>query len=86
MTRLFCFTAEWCAPCRKFGPSLTKEAEDLGLIVNRLDIDAAPEAAHAMSVMSVPTVIAVRAGQIVDRFGYLGPVALRERLSSLMET
>lgn len=83
MIRLLYFTAEWCSPCRKFGPSLQQEAGALGLELHHVDIDANPGLAQAHSVMSVPTVIAVRAGAQIDRFGYLSPAALRERLQQI---
>lgn len=84
-TLIFYFSAEWCQPCRRFGPLLTKEAADRGLELDKRDIDteAGARAAKTFGVMSVPTVVAVRAGQIVDRFGYMPAPQLRERLDAL---
>lgn len=84
-TRLFYYSAQWCQPCRKFGPLLAEEAEARGLELDKRDIDTdeGASAAQVFSVMSVPTVVAVRAGQIVDRFGYMPAPQLRERLDAL---
>lgn len=85
--RLYYFTAAWCSPCRKFGPVLINEAADRGLELVRVDLDNDTAGlAHAFSVMTVPTVVVLRSGEIVDRFGNLGPNALRDRLTALATT
>lgn len=84
--RLVYFTADWCQPCRKFGPLLTAEAAARGLPVERVDIDTRTDAARAYSVMSVPTVVVLSsAGQMVDRFGSMPAYDLRARLDAVKE-
>ncbi|MFG3710101.1 thioredoxin family protein [Micromonospora sp. NPDC047730] len=84
-TRFFYFSAEWCQPCKRFGPLLTTELADRGLELVKCDIDTdgGAVAARTFGVMSVPKVLAVRAGQVVDDFGYMPATALRERLDAL---
>ncbi|RLK22668.1 thioredoxin 1 [Micromonospora sp. M71_S20] len=84
MTRILYFTAPWCVPCRKFGPMLDVQARARDLPVQRLDIDedAAGRVALALDVQSVPTVIVESDGEVVDRFGALSPIALRDRLEA----
>ncbi|MFI7069524.1 thioredoxin family protein [Micromonospora sediminicola] len=82
MTRILYFTAEWCGPCRKFGPVLAAQASARCLDVERVDIDADPGLAQAHNVMSVPTVVVVTDGEAVDRFGAIAPTALRDRLEA----
>lgn len=83
MIRILYFTAAWCGPCRSFGPLLYRVADAQLLAVERVDIDANPGLAQAHGVMSVPTVVVVRDGETVDRFGALPPLALRDRLDAL---
>lgn len=82
MTHVLYFTAAWCGPCRKFGPALEVQARTQGVPVERVDIDANPGLAQAHNVMSVPTVVVVRDGEAIDRFGALTPTALRDRLEA----
>ncbi|GAA2843992.1 thioredoxin [Actinoplanes cyaneus] len=82
MTLLAYFSAPWCAPCRKFGPLLTAEAQARGLSVQRFDVDRDARTSAQNGITSVPTVLVWRDGQVVDRFGQLPPAALRERLEA----
>uniref|UniRef100_UPI00398E4094 thioredoxin, mitochondrial n=1 Tax=Pristiophorus japonicus TaxID=55135 RepID=UPI00398E4094 len=64
------FHATWCAPCRVLGPRLEKMvAKQQGKIVMaKVDIDDHTDLALEYKVTVVPTVIAVKDGDIVDRF------------------
>lgn len=81
--RLAYFTAKWCGPCRQFGPLLEREAEARGLPVDKIDIDENTELTMRFQIISVPTVIAVEAGEVADRFGFMRPLELRQRLDAL---
>jgi thioredoxin 1 len=84
MIKLIYFTASWCGPCRTFGPLLTREAEAAEMAVQRVDLaDDLDELARTHRVTSVPTVIVVRDGEPVDRFGALSASALRSRLAGI---
>ncbi len=64
--------AEWCGPCKQLGPVLEKLAveADGAWVLAKVDIDANPQLSAALQVQSIPMVVAVIAGQIVD--GFLG--------------
>ncbi|HEX5613989.1 MAG TPA: thioredoxin [Acidimicrobiia bacterium] len=55
------FWAEWCGPCRTFGPIFEQAAQRHGDIVfGKVDTEAQPELAQAFGVMSIPTLMIVR--------------------------
>lgn len=64
------FWAEWCGPCKVLKPVLEKlAAEYTGrFLLAKVDSDACPELAGHFGVRSIPTVVAIVGGQIVDGF------------------
>ncbi|XP_034046608.1 thioredoxin, mitochondrial isoform X2 [Thalassophryne amazonica] len=64
------FHAEWCGPCRLLGPRLEKAiAKQEGRVaMAKVDIDDHTDLALEYGVSAVPTVIAMRGGNIVDKF------------------
>lgn len=65
-TCLLKFSADWCGPCKAVVPVLEKVIENTGVTVYDIDIDADPETAQKFGVRSIPTVIAVRGGEVID--------------------
>jgi len=65
------FGAEWCGPCKRIDPIVRKFAEDHPEDVSGayVDIGKYPMLAQRFRVMGVPTVIIIRDGQEVKRFG-----------------
>lgn len=53
------FFAEWCGPCKMMGPTIEELANELDgqVVVGKLDVDQAPNAAAQFGVQSIPTVI-----------------------------
>jgi putative thioredoxin len=77
------FWAPWCAPCRTLGPMLEKLVEGYNGAVKlaKVDTDAQGQIAAAFGVRSLPTVVLVKGGQVVDGFmGALPEAAIREFL------
>ncbi len=62
------FWASWCGPCRMVGPVVDEIArEHAELMVGKVNVDEQPELARSFGVMSIPTLVAMRGGKIVDR-------------------
>ena len=62
--------AEWCQPCKQLSPVLERMAAEAGgrWVLAKIDIDANPQIAQAFGVQSIPTVVAIAAGQPVAAF------------------
>jgi putative thioredoxin len=62
--------AEWCGPCKQLSPVLEKLANEAGgaWVLARVDVDANPRLAQAFQAQSIPMVVAVIGGQMVDAF------------------
>ena len=62
------FFASWCGPCRMVGPILDEIAEEREDIkVCKVDIDQQPELASRFRIMSVPTLMVLKNGQIMEQ-------------------
>lgn len=67
------FWADWCGPCKMLGPVLSEIAEENeGKIkVCKVNVDDEGELARSFGIRSIPTVLAYRNGEIVDKsIGY----------------
>jgi putative thioredoxin len=64
--------AEWCEPCKQLGPVLERLANEAAgdWLLAKVDVDANQQLAAALQVQSIPMVVAVIGGQLVD--GFLG--------------
>jgi thioredoxin 1 len=78
------FTAAWCPPCRILAPHVDALARELAgsVVVAKVDVDDQPGLASRFCVLSAPTVIFFRNGQVVDRI--VGAVPL-ERLRARVQ-
>ena len=59
------FWAEWCGPCRMFGPTYEKVSEryaddDMSIAFAKVDTEAEQELAAGFGIMSIPTLVAFR--------------------------
>ena len=62
------FFASWCGPCRMVGPILDEIAEEREDInVCKVNIDEQPELAHRYRVMTIPTLMVLKDGQIIEQ-------------------
>jgi putative thioredoxin len=77
------FWAAWCGPCKSLGPVLEKLAAEFagGFLLAKVDVDKEQQLAGYFQIKSIPTVMLVKDGQIVDGFpGALPEGQLREFL------
>ena len=78
------FWATWCGPCKSLGPILEKLAAEYhgAFRLAKVDVDQEQQIAAAFQIRSVPTVILVKDGQLVDGFpGALPEGELRQFLA-----
>lgn len=62
------FWAPWCTPCRMVGPILDEIAgERSDIKVAKVNVDEQPELAGQFGVMSIPTLVVVKEGRIVQQ-------------------
>ncbi|WP_347089494.1 thioredoxin [Streptococcus parasanguinis] len=64
------FWATWCCPCRMQAPILEKLSEELSedeLKILKMDVDENPETARAFGIMSIPTLLFKKDGQVVKQ-------------------
>lgn len=62
------FWAPWCGPCRMVGPVVEKIAEErLDIKVGKVNVDEQPELAAKFGVMSIPTLVVMKNGEIVNQ-------------------
>lgn len=80
------FWAPWCGPCRMVEPTLEKLAVELAgrVRIAKVNVDENPGISRRYGIVSIPTMMVVRNGQIVDRWaGALPEPALRSRLAGI---
>lgn len=60
------FFAEWCGPCKMMGPVVEQIADDFKgrAKVVKLNVDEAPETAEKYGIMSIPTFILFKNGEV----------------------
>ena len=62
------FWAPWCGPCRMVGPVMEEiAAERPNIKVGKINIDEQPELARQFRVMSIPTLVVMKNGEVVNR-------------------
>ena len=60
------FWAPWCGPCRMVSPLVDQIGEErTDFAVGKVNVDEEPELARQFGVMSIPTLVVVKGGQVV---------------------
>ena len=61
--------APWCGPCRMIGPIIEELAKEMQgkLTFGKLNVDENPQTSMKYGIMSIPTMLVFKNGQLVDR-------------------
>ena len=81
------FWAEWCGPCKRFGPVFETSSEQHPDVVHaKVDTDAEQELAGELNISSIPTLMAFREGVLVfSQAGALPAPALEQVLQGVRD-
>ena len=63
------FWATWCGPCRMIAPVIEEVAAEFDgrAVVGKVDVDEEPALAQRFGVMSIPTLIVLKGGKVVEQ-------------------
>ena len=62
------FYADWCGPCRMVSPIVDQIAEEHPeYVVGKINVDDDPELAQKFDVMSIPTLVVMKNGEVVNQ-------------------
>ncbi len=63
------FCAEWCGPCRAIGPVIEELSKEYEGIVNvgKVNVDHNPQISTDYGITSIPAILFVKGGQVVDK-------------------
>ena len=62
------YWAPWCGPCRMVGPILDEIAQErTDIKVGKVNVDEQPELAGQFGVMSIPTMVVMKGGKVVNQ-------------------
>ncbi|RLQ98008.1 thioredoxin [Falsibacillus albus] len=78
------FWAPWCGPCKMIAPVLEELDSEMGdkVKIVKVDVDENQETASNFGVMSIPTLVVLKDGEVVDKvIGFQPKEALAELLN-----
>ena len=81
------FWAEWCDPCRMIGPVIEEMANEYEgkAVIGKVNVDLNSGVSAQFGVRSIPTVLFIKNGEVVDKsVGAVPKSVLEEKLNSLM--
>ncbi|MCD8480496.1 MAG: thioredoxin [Candidatus Cloacimonetes bacterium] len=79
------FWADWCGPCRMLGPIVDEIAEETtDITVAKVNVDEYPELAGKHGVMSIPTLLFMKDGKVMDTsIGVVSKNVILNKLAAL---
>ena len=81
------FWAEWCGPCRMFGPLVSELAEDYKdrAVITKMDVDSNPGTAAKFGIRNIPTILFFKGGDIADKqVGAVPKTILAAKIDALL--
>ena len=82
------FWASWCGPCMIISPIIEQLAKEYSgkIVFAKINVDENPQIANRFGVQSIPTMIILKYGEVVDRIiGALPKVQIENKLKIYLE-
>ncbi len=81
------FWAEWCGPCRAYGPVYERVSEDFpDVVFGKIDTEAQPALSQSFGIRSIPTTVVFKDGiGVFMQPGALPEDALRDLVTKIQE-
>ena len=81
------FWAEWCGPCRMIGPIIEDMATEYSgkAVIGKVDVDSNSGISSQFNVRSIPTILFIKNGEVVDKsVGAVPKATLVAKLEALL--
>ncbi|HEX7142683.1 MAG TPA: thioredoxin [Nitrososphaeraceae archaeon] len=82
------FWAAWCGPCKMISPIIEQLAEQYAgkIVFGKINVDANPHISQRFGIQSIPTLMIVKEGQVIDvMIGALPKGQIENRIKQLIE-
>jgi thioredoxin 1 len=76
------FWAPWCGPCKVMSPIVEELGSEMeGVMIAKVNVDDNPQLAQQFNVLSIPTFIVYKGGQVAEQFsGSMSKDVLQEKI------
>lgn len=81
------FYADWCGPCKMLAPTVEKLAKEFDgkIKIGKLDTDSNQQIAAKYRVMTIPTLLFIKGGEVVDTvIGVVSEDTIVEKLNKML--
>ena len=80
------FWATWCGPCKMMAPVVEEVAKDYPDVkVCKVNVDEEPELSNAFKIVSIPTIVVIKNGEIIDSVVGYSPKEDIEKIIKLVK-
>ncbi len=79
------FWAEWCGPCKMIGPVVEELAGEYDgkAVIGKVNVDENPNISAKFGIRSIPTLLVIKGGEIVDKqVGAVPKAVLAEKINN----